>query len=47
MYSVKVLTHTKKGSKIIKRFKTYDKAKVLFNQLCNEQPGVGYFIKEE
>jgi hypothetical protein len=47
MYLVKILTKTKKGSKIIKRFKSYDKAKELFNTLCTEKPGAGYFILKD
>ena len=47
MYSVKVLTNTKKGSKIIKKFKDYNKAKELFDKLCKENPGAGYFTYNE
>jgi superoxide dismutase len=47
MYSVKVLTNTNKHSKIIKKFKSYDKAKEFFNKKCEEKPGAGWFIYKE
>jgi predicted DNA-binding WGR domain protein len=47
MYSVRVLTNNKKGYKIIKKFKTYEKAKQLFNKLITEDAGRGYFTYNE
>ncbi len=46
-YYVKVLTNTKKGFKTVKKFKSYDKAKELFDALCKEKPGAGHFIYQE
>lgn len=47
IYFVRVLTHSKKGFKTLKRFKTYEKAKEYFNECCKENPGAGYFIQHE
>lgn len=47
MYSVKVLTKTKKGSKILKKFKDYDKAKEYHNSMIEKDAGAGYFIYNE
>lgn len=47
MYIVKALTNNKKGSKIIKKCISYDKAKELFDNLCKENDGAGYFILKD
>jgi pentatricopeptide repeat protein len=44
MYQVKVLTNNKRGSKILKKFKSYDKAKEYYNKMCEENVGAGHFI---
>jgi hypothetical protein len=47
MFKVGCLTTKGKGFKILKRFTTYEKAKVYFEKMKIEKPGQGYYLMEE